>query len=519
MHRRARACSPAAVFASAAHALGSLRGWRANGASFLLGILSAGALPPLHVIPLLLIGIPGLLVQIDAARGIRQAAARGWWFGFGLHVVGLYWITEAIMIEAARFWWFVPLAVPSLSAVLALFIAVPCGVSRRARPGWPRVAALAGAWVLADIARQFIATGFPWNPLGSIWAIPGTAGVLMLQPSAWIGGPGLTLLTILIAAAPSLGAAGRIACAAGLGCWIGFGALRTTLGGTPEPGTPMRIVLVQGNVAQGQKWDRGQLLSIFRRYLDLTAKGVTEAGSSRAAVVWPETASAFLLEQDADARAAIARAAGGVPALVGSIRFDEAGRPRNSLIAIEPEGAVGGIYDKWHLVPFGEFQPGWFPLPIQVVPGGGFTGGPGPDTLHVGSLPAFGPLICYEAVYPGVLVDEEDRPAWLVNITNDAWFGFSTGPRQHLAAARMRSVEEGLPLMRAANTGITAGFDAYGRELGRLPMGVPGVLVLDLPPPAQPTPFSRFGLAIPVLLAAGLLAAALVVPYRRITMS
>ena len=125
-------------------------------------------------------------------------------------------------------------------------------------------------------------------------------------------------------------------------------------------------------------------------------------------------------------------------------------------------------------MPFGEYQPGWFPLPIQVVPGGGFAGGPGPATLHVPGLPPFGPLICYEAIFPGQVVDEADRPDWLVNVTNDAWFGNSSGPRQHLAAARMRAVEEGLPLMRAANTGITAGFDAFGHELGRLGMGRPG---------------------------------------------
>ena len=219
-------------------------------------------------------------------------------------------------------------------------------------------------------------------------------------------------------------------------------------------------------------------------------------------MVWPETASPFLLESDAPARAAIATAAGGSPALVGSVRFDSDGRPRNSLIAILPDGSLAGAYDKWHLVPFGEFEPSWIPVPVQVVPGGGFAAGPGPETPHVPGLPPVGPLICYEAVYPGEMVDEADRPAWLVNVTNDAWFGFSTGPRQHLAAARMRAVEEGLPLMRAANTGISAGFDAYGHELGRLGLGVPGVLVLPVPGALPPTPFARGGLWISGLLAA-----------------
>jgi apolipoprotein N-acyltransferase len=190
-----------------------------------------------------------------------------------------------------------------------------------------------------------------------------------------------------------------------------------------------------------------------------------------------------------------------VPALVGSVRFDAAGRPRNSLMALLGAGPPAAIYDKWHLVPFGEYEPSWFPLAFQVVPGGGFASGPGPATLHVPGLPPVGALICYEAIFPGQVVDEADRPDWLVNVTNDAWFGNSTGPRQHLAAARMRAVEEGLPLMRAANTGITAGFDAFGHELGRLGMGQPGVRVLALPGRLPPTPFARFGLAVPAGLA------------------
>jgi len=222
--------------------------------------------------------------------------------------------------------------------------------------------------------------------------------------------------------------------------------------------------------------------------------------------VWPEAASPYLLQTDAAARAAIAAAAGNAPALVGAVRFDQDGRLRNSLFAVLPDGALvggeNGVYDKWHLVPFGEYQPGWFPLPIQVVPGGGFQFGPGPRTLHVPGLPPVGPLICYEVIFPGQVVDEADRPAWLVNITNDAWFGNSTGPRQHLAAVRLRAVEEGLPVMRAANTGISAGFDSRGHEVARLGMNQTGVLVVDLPPALPPTLFARFGLLIPALLGA-----------------
>jgi len=225
-------------------------------------------------------------------------------------------------------------------------------------------------------------------------------------------------------------------------------------------------------------------------------------------VVWPETASPFLLARDPNARAAIAEAASG-PALIGSVRWGADDRPRNALMALEGAGPPVAEYDKWHLVPFGEYQPAWANIGIQLVPGGGFAPGPGPRTLHVPGLPAVGPLICYEAIFPAEVVDEADRPDWLVNVTNDAWFGNSTGPRQHLAAARMRAVEEGLPLLRAANTGISAGFDAFGRELARLGMNRAGVLVIKLPGRLPPTPFARYGLLLPgglailALLAAG----------------
>jgi apolipoprotein N-acyltransferase len=388
--------------------------------------------------------------------------------------------------------------------VLALFIAFACAVARLAPPGWSRVAVLAGAWVLADLARQFIATGFPWNPWGSVWALPGAAGDTMLQPAAWVGVHGLTLATLLLAATPALGRRAMAAAAAALVLWGGAGGARLALA-VPAPVPGLSVVLVQGNVPQGRKWDRAFVLDTFRRYLSLTASGVA-AATPPAVVVWPETASPFLLAQDADARAAITAASGGAPVLAGSVRFDAARVPYNSLMAILGADPPDAVYDKWHLVPFGEYQPSWFPLPIQVVPGGGFGAGPGPRTLDMPGMPPAGPLICYEAIFPGQVASRRDRPAWLVNVTNDAWFGNSSGPRQHLAAARLRAVEEGLPLMRAANTGISAGFDAFGRELGRLDMRVTGTLVLALPGALPPTLFARLGLVAPGLLALAVLA-------------
>jgi apolipoprotein N-acyltransferase len=468
-------------------------------AAFLLGMLAAVALPPLYLVPVLFVAVAGLLRLIDAAPRAAAAFGRGFWFGFGHHLLGLYWVTEAILIEAARYWWFVPIAVPLLAATLAVFVGAATLVARLAGPGWPRLLTLAAAWTFADLAREFVATGFPWNPWGSVWELPGAAGDVMIQVASMVGVDGMTFATVLLAGLPTMGRRGWGAGAVLLAAWALFGVWRLAEPAPKPPG--VTVILTQGNVAQGQKWDPAMAIDVFERYLALTRAGVEAASPGPKVVVWPESASPFLLASDANARAAIAAAADGAPVLAGSVRFEGSGLPRNSLVVVTPSGGVGGIYDKWHLVPFGEFQPSWIPLPVVVVPGGGFSQGPGPRTLHLPGLPPVGALICYEAIYTGEMVDEAARPAWLVNITNDAWFGNSTGPRQHLAAARLRAVEEGLPLMRAANTGITAAFDARGHELGRLPMRTADYMIVQLPGALPPTPYSRFGLLIPLALA------------------
>jgi apolipoprotein N-acyltransferase len=488
--------------------LAALHGLRADLAALTLGALAAAALPPFHAIPVLLLSVPGLLALLDAAPSVWVAARRGWWFGLGHHVLGLYWITEAILFEAGRFWWLVPLAVPAVAAVLALFIAAACLLARLAPRGWPRVVALAGAWVLTDLARQFALTGFPWNPWGSVWEIPGPIGDVFIQPGAWVGVHGLTLATILLAALPALGRRWWLAGGAVFAAWAGFGLARLRDATPPQA---LTVVLEQGNIAQGQKFDQALASRIFEHYLDLSAQG---RDGHPAVDIWPETAFPGLLDRDRQARQLVEQANGGSPSLIGSIRFDMDRRPRNSLFAVVDAGSIAGVYDKWHLVPFGEYIPEWLPLPIMVMPGGGFAPGPGPRTLHVPGLPPVGPLICYEAIFSGQIVDRGDRPAWLVNITNDAWFGNSTGPRQHLAAARMRAVEEGLPLLRAANTGISAAFDAYGHELGRIGMQTSGTLSVALPGALPPTPYARFGLWVP--LVAGLIALAGGLAWRRI---
>ncbi len=476
------------------------QGWRAFAAAGLLGVIAAGALPPLTLVPLLLVAIPGLLALIGAAPTALDAGLRGLAFGFALSMAGLYWVTFAVLVMAAQFWWAVPIVVPLLSGVLALFIAVPCALAWHVPAGWPRLCVLAGLWVLGDIAREFVMSGFPWNLLGSAWEMPGTLGLVFMQPAAWVGIGGLTLGTLLVAGSMTLGRAGRLGGIGLLLAWALAGWLRLQVS---APATGLTAVIAQGNISEQDHRDHGTERAwagqVFDRYLALTREGVRRAGPGPSVVIWPETASPFELTRDEGARLAIADAAR--PArmtIAGTERFESAEVAHNSLAAIAPDGSVAGVYDKAHLVPFGEY----FPIYAHFILGEqGFVAGPGLRTLHLPGLPAIGPLICYEAIFPAQVVQAGDRPSLLVNITNDAWFGDSAGPRQHLAAARMRTVEEGLPMLRAANTGISAVIDAHGRVLDSLDLNQRGVLVAGVPGVLPPTWAGRLGLWAPGLLA------------------
>jgi apolipoprotein N-acyltransferase len=471
--------------------------------ALLFGLISALALPPTYILPALWISLPGLLWLIGRARTAREAALFGLVFGFGLNLVGLYWITEPILIEAAQFWWLVPFAVPGLSVAVSVFIAVPCTLAWRARAGLPRILVLAGTWTLADLGLQFAFTGFPWNLWGTDLALPGWLGTVLIQPAAWVGVLGLTLMVVLAASLPALGRRGIAASAVMMLVWAGAGAAR--LAGA-HPTQPTAIVgIIQGDGAAEFVSDRTAALALFRRYLALSAAAVAKAQAEDGrrlpiVLLWPETASPFLLQTDAAARQAISETVGPeVTVLAGMLRFGFGDSIYNSMGVVRGPGPLVAYYDKWHLVPFGEYQPAW--LPFQILPGQGFSRGAGPETLAIAGLPPVGPIICYESVFSGQIIEERRRPDWIALITNDAWFGDSSGPRQHLAASRLRAVEEGLPLARAANTGISALFDASGRELERLGMDKQGSLVASLPGSLPPTIFSHLGLWAPAMLA------------------
>ncbi len=468
----------------------------------------------MHLLPVLLLSLPALLIMAAEAPSARRAAWIGLFWGWGFHVAGLHWLTLAVLTEVERFWWLVPIAVPALALPLGAFAVIPALAVRLAAPGWPRVLAFAGAWVAAEMLRGVLFSGFPWNLLGTVWAFAS----LPIQSAAWIGVHGLSLATVLLGLAPTLGRRGWAGLAAGLAA-IGLVGLFRLWPEEPDP-EPVALVLVQGNVAQEAKWREDTRMPIFRRYIELSADGVRlaqqEAPSSRPVVIWPETASPYLLANDPEARRlATEPLPPGALLLAGTVRAEFGGDGRasrvwNSLVALDAEGTVLDAHDKSHLVPFGEYMPLRGLLPLRLVHSAmDFSAGPGPRAVALPGLPAYSALICYEVIFPAAVTPAE-RPGFLLNITNDAWFGVSAGPHQHLAAARMRAVEEGLPLARAAQTGISAVFDSRGRTVARMDLAETGVVVAPLPRAGSPTAFARLGLALPLgLIVCTLLGAAI----------
>ncbi|HET8728190.1 MAG TPA: apolipoprotein N-acyltransferase, partial [Alphaproteobacteria bacterium] len=494
---RAGAAFPAAVAA----ALAGLSGRRRALAAMGLGAVAALAMPPAYAVPLLLVAFPGLLWLLDGARNARQAFGIGWCFGFGLFVVGLYWVAFALTVDLAAFFWLIPFAVAGLPALLAVFPAAAVAVLHATGlQGLSRLAAFAVLWAGAEYLRGHALTGFPWHLIGYGWV----AWTPVLQSVAWIGIYGLSFLTVAVAALPAAFAdpyqRRPAAVTLGLGLALfaaigGLGGVRLA-GATAEtvPGVVLR--LVQPNIDQRDKWDPELRQEIFRKHLELSASAGWQEVTH---ILWPETAVPYLVNREPTVREAIARVTPSDGLVItGAPRLVENGGPRqifNSLVAVDRGGAVVATYDKFHLVPFGEYVPfrRWLPID-KVTPGQlDFSPGPGPRSLAVAGLPPFSPLICYEAIFPGAVTDPANRPAWLLNITNDAWYGETAGPHQHFAIARARAVEEGLPLVRVATTGISGVVDAHGRIVGRLDLGRQGILDSSLPVAIAPTAYARYG--------------------------
>ena len=485
--------------------LRGLDGWRARGAAFVSGLASALSFAPFDLFAFLLLAIATLVLLIDGAysrpKFVRNAALLGWFWGFGAFLAGLYWIGYAFMVDPSAHAWQMPFAVVFLTGGLALFPLAAAGVAALA---WSqresRVFLFAAAFAVGAWLRGHLFTGFPWNIAAYSWgASPG-----LLQSAAVVGAYGLTLLTLVFGAALAelFSAQPRIrlpiaTTALFAALWIGGDLRLATSTVSNVPGVTVRIV--QPNVPQAEKYKRQFVARNWERLLSLSVGG---SKGKITHLIWPEAAPPFLLQREPDAIDQIAGlTARGLTLITGGERVvftrDNDIRFYNSLFIFGRKGRVVGVYDKFHLVPFGEYVP--FAALLNRVGvtkltrgEAGFSPGVGPETFALPGAPSVGPLICYEVLFPGAVVGAT-RPGWFVNVTDDSWFGPSTGPYQHLLTARVRAIEEGIPVVRAANTGISAVIDPLGRTMATLPLNEMGALDAPLPAAVAPTPYARFG--------------------------
>jgi apolipoprotein N-acyltransferase len=475
-------------------------GWSATGAAFGLGAVVATGQAPLGFWWLTLLGFAALVRLVTLAADARRAAWLGLFGGAGYFALALSWIIEPFLIDVARYGWMAPFAVVLLSFGLALFWALAAGLAGLLPRGPAHVLAFAGALGAVELARGYVLTGFPWALIGHVWI-----DTPLAQVAALIGPSGLTLLTVVAVALPvAFRWQGLVVGIAVLTAGLGFGMMRLA---EAEPGARgVTLRLVQPNADQRVKWEPDVAGMLFNRQLSYTA-----VLPSPDLVIWPETAVPYLLEGNPEVAEAMATVAAGSPVIAGVQRYDGT-QAWNSLVVIGDGGLITATYDKHHLVPFGEYIPfgdvmfEWFGVQAFAArQGNGYVAGPGAQVIDLGGkLGRFVPLICYEAVFPQDLRGLPERPDWILQITNDAWFGTLTGPYQHLAQARFRAIEQGLPLVRVANTGISAVIDARGRVVAELPRGVPTYLDAGLPGAMAVPPYAKWGETPVLVLLAGL---------------
>jgi apolipoprotein N-acyltransferase len=467
------------------------------------GLVSATGFAPLNLWPLTLIGCWLMMSSVRDAPNLRAALARGYWFGFGNFAIGLNWIAGAFRFQETMPVWLGYFAVVGLSFYLAIYPAMAAGVAWRGRKhpvGF--VFFFAFAWVLTEYLRATMFTGFAWNPLGVIWVTTPVAGL-----ARWIGTYGISGLVILEAGLIMVALKDRSKWPWAVGVVVGLPVLGW-LATTGDPGVTTRTVrVVQANTGQAIKQDSAFDERNFEALTRLT--GVP--GPTPRLILWPEAAVPYFLEQERWARERIAKLMGpddvimtGGDALVYDAKGDVTAA-RNSLFAMTPDARLIARYDKSHLVPYGEYLP---MRPIlsaiglsRLVPGDlDFLPGPGPLSYVLPGFGKVGVQICYEIIFSGQVVDSAHRPDFLFNPSNDAWFG-TWGPPQHLAQARLRALEEGMPIIRATPTGISAVIDAKGRIVTALPLGKAGFIETTIPAVIGPTPFAIYGNILSVAFA------------------
>jgi len=487
----------------------ALSGYKRLAIAGVLGAASAFAFAPFYFWPVWLFTFPALVWMIDGASAARRpwiaAAQIGWAFGFAYFLVGLHWVGFAFFVNAEKDGWLLPFVAVLFPGGLALFLSAAAGAARHFWSNGPwRLFVLAASISVFEWLRGHVLTGLPWNLPGYVWS----GWDAMFQSVSIFGIYGLSLITVLVVLSPAAlvdadgkrsGLSWPLATAGGLvAVLLAFGLVRLPSGAAPVF-ERVALRIVQPNVPQAEKWKPELLESHWKLLIDLTRGPGLE---TRTHVIWPEAAPPFFLLSE---QAGLAVIGAVLPdqafLLTGTVRMEAAADKRqffNSMAVVSGEGRVLASYDKAHLVPFGEYLPFFQllePLGITKLTGGtgGYTQGAGIRTLEIPGTPSFGPLICYEVIFPGAVVEPGKRPQWLVTMTDDSWFGPWTGPYQHLGIAKIRAAEEGLAIVRAANTGVSAIIDPYGRIITSLGLGQTGVVDGMLPKPLESTVFSRVG--------------------------
>lgn len=463
------------------------------------GAIGVLALPPFGFFAALFVSFTLLVWLLDGAAShpdsgwfgrLMPAFVTGWLFGFGYFVAGLWWLGHALMIEAGEFAWALPFAILGLPAVLAIYYGLAAVFARLLwSDGVGRIAALAAGFGIAEWLRSFVATGFPWNAIG-YGAMPFP---LMMQSVHVIGLFGVTTLAVFVFASPALIGTrrgmvpGLLIAATLFAAHLGYGAYRLSFAREAQDAKPIAVRLVQPNIDQAQKLDDGQRSAIFEEHLALSRTAAKEGGTRPDIVVWPETSVPFILTQNQDALTRIAEVLEEGQILVaGAVRAEDMGAgnpPRyyNSVYVIDDKGQIVGASDKVHLVPFGEYVPfedilrNWGIDNVVNMPGG-FSAASARSMLELPDGLKLWPLICYEAIFPQETGLASQAADAILNLTNDAWFGQTPGPYQHFHQARIRAVESGLPMIRGANSGISAVVDSFGRVVAGLDFDKRGVL-------------------------------------------
>ncbi len=502
-----------------AHPIILASGVRRAAIAFTAGAISVLGLSPFDFWPLLFLTFPVMIWLIDGATsgrwgGVLSAAAAGWWFGFGYFVAGLYWIGHAFLVDAKTFGWLLPIAVTALPAYLALYTSLGFALARALWTRGPiRILTLALALTIAEWLRGHLLSGFPWNAFGYTLTGP----LVLAQAAALFGLWGLTFIALAIFSSPATLADESadtrrpwlppLLAMVTLAALTAYGTTRLALQPTGYV-DGVRLRIMQPNLPQDDKFNYGAKQQVMRRYITLSDRstGPQSAGLRDVThLIWPESAFPFFLTREPDALAQIADLLPeGTVLITGAVRAPETNtgakgpRAYNAIYVIDHDGSILSIYDKVHLVPFGEYLPFQDQLErlglTQLTKvQGGFLAGDRRRALNVPRAPRFLPLVCYEIIFPGAAVPRGERPDWLLNLTNDGWFGTSSGPYQHMQQARVRAIEEGLPLVRAANTGISAVIDPLGRVIKSLPLNVQGVLDAPLPRRIEPPLYARAG--------------------------